>query len=121
MTKQSETHRAVEATDLEVVERAIKDHEVFQRDLFTLQRILTEVGKLDVAGIRGTAAAEQARCDEARKQADAEQARLEQLQQDIASKQRALADVEATIKERITEGERYNSAMQNLRDLLRVA
>jgi hypothetical protein len=108
-------------TDLQAVERAIADHEVFQKDLFVLKRVLTEIGPLDVAAIRRGAEAEQARLADATKQADAAEERLTQLQKRTDDKQRELAEVEATIKERISEGERYNSAMQNLRNLLAAA
>jgi hypothetical protein len=121
MIKQTEPHRAVVETDLQVVEQAIKDHELFQRHLFTLQRVLVEVGPLDVAAIRRGAEAERARLNEVSKQADAAQEQLDRLQKDIVAKQRELAEVEVTIKERIKEGERYNSACQNLRALLAAA
>ena len=120
MIKQTEP-RVVTETDLQIVERAIVDHEKFQTHLFVLQRIIKEIGQLDVPGIRRGAEAEQARLVEATKQADAAQDRLTDLQKQIAAKQRELAEVEATIKDRIKEGERYNAAMQNLRNLLAAA
>jgi hypothetical protein len=121
MSKQTEPHRAVTETDLQVVERAIADHEVLQKDLFVIKRILTEVGKLDVAGIRRGYEAEQARLAEVSKQADAAQEQLNQLQKQIEGKHRELREVEVTIQERIKEGERYNSACQNLRNMLAAA
>jgi len=47
MIKQTDTHRAVTETDLQIVERAISNHEVFQKDLFVLRQVLREVGNLD--------------------------------------------------------------------------
>ena len=121
MAKQTEPHRAVTETNLQIVERAIKDHEVFQKNLFVLQRILTEVGPLDVAGIRRGAEAERARLDEATKRADAAQDRLDQLEKQIADKQRELREAEATFQEKIRETERMTATCQNLRNLLAAA
>jgi hypothetical protein len=96
-------------------------HAVFQKDLFVLQRILTEVGRLDVASVRRGVEAEQARLDDVRKRADTAQAALTQLQQDITSKQRELASVEATIQQRTVELNQLNEGYLNLRNLLAAA
>jgi hypothetical protein len=108
-------------SDLQIVERAIADHEVFQKDLFVLQRVLKEIGKLDVASVRRGFEAEQARVTDMSKQADAAQEQLGQLEKQIEGKRRELAAVEVTIKERIGEAERFNASLQNLRNLLAAA
>jgi hypothetical protein len=45
--QQADARRAVTETDLQLVDRTIADHEVFQKDLFVLRRVLTEIGNLD--------------------------------------------------------------------------
>jgi hypothetical protein len=102
--------REVTNKDLEVVDKAIADHAVFQKDLFVLQRILTEIGKLDVASVRRGVEAEQARLDDVRKQADAAHGDLTQLQKQIEDKRRELASVEATIAERTIAANQLNES-----------
>ena len=121
MSKQSDTHRAVEETDLQLVDRAIADHEVFQKDLYVLRRVLTEIGKLDIASVRRGVQAEQDRLDEVRKQADAAQQQLDQLSNHIKDKQREVAEVESTIKERTVELNQLHEGYHNLRNLLAAA
>ena len=103
MAKQADAHRAPNESDLQIVERAIADHEVFQRNLFTLKRILTELGPLDIPNARANVEAEQARLDEVRKQTDAAQQQLSDLEKQIADKRRELAETEATIKDKMRE------------------
>ena len=119
--KEADPGRAVTETDLQVAERAIADHEVFQKDLFVLHRILTEVGRLDLPGIRRGVEAERQRLEEARKQADAVQQQVDQLQQQIKDKRRELASVEATIKERNVELNQLHEGYHNLRAILEAA
>ena len=121
MVKQTDTHRAVEETDLQLVEKAIADHEVFQRNLFTLKRILTELGPLDVGNARRNVEAEQGRLDDVRKQTDAAQEKLSDLERQIADKKRGLAETEATIKDKMREYEAFYASCENLRNLLRAA
>src|SRR5262249_40469814 len=121
MAKQADAHRAVTETDLQIVERAIADHEKFQANLFTLQRVLTELGPLDVANARRNVEHEQSRLDDVRKQADAAQDVLTQLEKQIADKKRELAETEVTIKDKIREAELFNERCQNLRALLAAA
>jgi peptidoglycan hydrolase CwlO-like protein len=121
MSKQSDTHRAVEETDLQLVDRAIADHEVFQKDLYVLRRVLTEIGKLDIASVRRGVQAEQDRLDEVRKQADAAQQQLDQLSNHIKDKQREVAEVESTIKERTVELNQLHEGYHNLRRMLEAA
>jgi len=121
MAEQSDAHRAVTETDLQIVEHAIADHEVFQRNLFTLKRILTELGPLDVGNARANVEHEQGRLDEVRKQTDAAQEKLNDLEKQIADKKRELAETEATIKDKMREYEAFYASCENLRNLLRAA
>jgi hypothetical protein len=102
MSKQSEARalRDVTNEDVATVERAIAEHATFQTFLFTLQRLLTEVGRLDMPSIKRGIQGEQARMDDVRKQADAAQDALTQQQKQIKDKQHELANVEATIQQR---------------------
>ena len=122
MSKQeADARRDVTSEDLQIVDRAIADHEKFQTKLYTLRRILGEIGKLDIGSVRRGIEGEQSRLDEVRKQADAAQAALTQLQQDITSKQRELASVEATIQQRTVELNQLNEGYLHLRNLLAAA
>jgi hypothetical protein len=63
--------REITNHDLELVDRALRSHEVFQKDLYTLRIMLKELGKLNVFEIKRGVAAEEARLEETRKRADA--------------------------------------------------
>jgi peptidoglycan hydrolase CwlO-like protein len=124
MTKQqADPRRDVTATDLEVIDKAIADHEKFQTTLYTLRKILTEVGKVDAkrADLSRGVEAEQARLDDVRLKANAAQEQLDKLQNDIASKQRELAAVEATIQERTIASNQLNEGYLRLRAILEAA
>jgi hypothetical protein len=62
--QQVEARRAVTETDLQLVDKAIADHETFQKDLYVLRRVLGEVGNLDQAyrGMKEGIAQVQADC-----------------------------------------------------------
>jgi chromosome segregation ATPase len=45
----TEARRDVTDKDLELVDKAIADHEPFLKDLYVLRRVLTEVGRLEQA------------------------------------------------------------------------
>jgi len=121
MAKQTDPHRAVEQTDLQIVERAIADHEKFQANLFTLQRILKEIGVLDIAVVRRDYGAERGRRDAMREQAETAQQQLRALEKQIADKRRELVETEATIKDKIREAQLFDASCENLRNLLRAA
>jgi peptidoglycan hydrolase CwlO-like protein len=122
MSKQeADARRDVTSEDLQIVDRAIADRENFQTNLYTLRRILGEIGKLDIGSVRRGIQAEQDRLDEVRKQADIAQQQLDKLQNDIASKQRELANVEATIQERNVVLNQLNEGYNNLRRMLEAA
>ena len=121
MAKQTDTHRAPNESDLEIVARAIANHEVFQKDLFVLQRVLTELGPLDVANARRNVEAERVRLEGVRREADVAQQQLDQLQKQIADKKRELVETEATIKDKIREIQAFDASCENLRNLLRAA
>jgi peptidoglycan hydrolase CwlO-like protein len=120
--KETDAHtREVTNEDVAIVERAIAEHATFQTFLFTLQRLLIEVGRLDMPSIKRGIQAEQARMDDVRKQADAAQQHLTQLDNQIKDKQRELVEVEMTIKERNGELNRLHEGYHNLRNLLAAA
>jgi chromosome segregation ATPase len=113
--------REVTDKDLEVIDKTISSHEAFQTQLVVLRRVLGEIGKLDIAGIRRGVAAEQSRLDDVRQQADAAQADLTELQRQIESKQRELVAVEATIQERTIAANQLNESYLSLRNMLEAA
>ena len=117
----NDTPRAVVESDLQIVQRAIANHETFQKDLFVLQRILTELGPLDVPNARANVEHEQGRLDEVRKQVDTVQEQLTQLEKQLADKKRELVETEVIIKDKIREAELFNQSCENLRNLLRAA
>jgi hypothetical protein len=74
MSKQeAASRRDITAADLEVIDRAIADHEKLQVNLYTLRRILGEVGKVDAkrADLNRGVEAEQQQLDDLRKQSAA--------------------------------------------------
>src|SRR5262249_41956627 len=101
--------------------RAIANHETFQKDLFVLQRVLTELGPLDIGNARRNVEHEQGRLDEVRKQTDAAQEKLSDLERQIADKKRELAETEVTIKDKMREYEAFYASCENLRNLLAAA
>ena len=101
--------------------RAIANHEVFQKDLFVLQRVLTELGPLDVANARRNIEHERVRLEGVRREADIAQEKLSELEQQIAAKRRELVETEATIKDKIREAQLFDASCENLRNLLRAA
>ena len=121
MAKQADAHRSVTETDLQIVEGAIANHETFQKDLFVLQRVLTELGPLDIANARRNVEAERVRLEGVRREADIAQQQLDQLQKQIADKKRELSETEATIKDKIHEHQLFDASCQNLRNLLAAA
>jgi chromosome segregation ATPase len=115
--------RGVTDKDLEVIDKAIADHSELQTHLYTLRRILGEIGKVDAkrADLNRGVEAEQSRLDEVRKQVDAAHEQLTQVQKQIESKQRELAAVEATIKERTIAANQLNEGYLRLRAILEAA
>jgi chromosome segregation ATPase len=118
MSKQpTEARREVGNTDLEIVDRAIADHETFQTRLYTLRRVLSEVGKLDeqyrglkqaieqvqAEGANIARQLEQAKADLATAQREAVEKRQElaMLTAEVAEKERTLSAYSAQI-DRIT-------------------
>ena len=122
MSKQeADARRDVTSEDLQIVDRAIADRENFQTNLYTLRRILGEIGKLDIGSVRRGIEAEQARLDDVRLKADTAQQQLTQVQKQIEDKRRELASVEATIQERTIAANQLNESYLNLRNILAAA
>jgi septal ring factor EnvC (AmiA/AmiB activator) len=91
--------REVGNRDLEIVDKAINDHETFQKDLFVLRRVLSEVGNLDQQ-YRGTKQSiEQVQAEGARTSAQLEQVRadLATVQKELVEKQKAVAELDREI------------------------
>jgi predicted nucleic acid-binding Zn-ribbon protein len=122
MSKESAS-RQVTNEDVALLDKAIADHELLQKNLYVLRRMLGEVGKVDAkrADLNRGVEAEQQRLDDVRKQADAAQERLTGLGKQIEAKQRELAAVETTIAERTTAANQLNESYLNLRNILAAA
>ena len=100
--KEGDVRRAVTETDLQIVDRAIADHETFQKDLYVLRRVLSEVGNLDQQ-YRGTKQSiEQVQAEGARTSAQLEQVRadLATVQKELVEKQKAVAELDREIAEK---------------------
>jgi hypothetical protein len=113
--------RDVTNEDLAIVDKAIANHEAVATHLYTLRRVLGEIGKLDFPALRSNQQAHQARLDEIRQKGDAAQAALDEVQRQIVNKQRELAAVEETIKERTIVAGQLNEAVLGLRNMLAAA
>jgi chromosome segregation ATPase len=102
MIKQSDSRRAVTETDLQLVDKAIADHETFQKDLFVLRRILGEVSNLDQAYRGLKQGIEQVQAEGARTGAQLEQVRtdLAKVQQELVEKRKAVAELDREIAEK---------------------
>ena len=107
--------------DLEILDRAIGSVEGHQRHLYTLKKILGEIGRLDFPALKSNQEAQQARLDDVRKAADVVQASLDEVQRKIDEKKRELAGIEATITERTIVAGQLNEAILNLRNMLAAA
>jgi chromosome segregation ATPase len=97
--KEGDARRAVTETDLQVVDRAIADHETFQKDLYVLRRMLSEVGNLDQAyrGGRQAIEAVQAEGANASHQFEQVKADLAKVQQEVGAKRQELAELDREI------------------------
>jgi hypothetical protein len=113
--------REIVNEDLAAVDRVISSAESYQRELYTLRRVLGELGKLDIGGIKRGVEAEKARLEEARQKADTAQSNLDELNKQIQVKQRELAGVERTIEERTLVSTQLNEGILGLRSMLAAA
>jgi septal ring factor EnvC (AmiA/AmiB activator) len=100
--KEGDVRRAVTETDLQIVDRAIADHETFQKDLYVLRRVLSEVGNLDQQYRGGKQAIEQVQAEGARTSAQLEQVKadLAKVQQELVEKRKELATLTAEVAEK---------------------
>jgi hypothetical protein len=121
MPAEKNVSREVTNKDLEVIDKAIADHEKFQTELYALRRVLGEIGKLDIASIRRGVEAEQSRLDDVRQRADAAQQQLSQLEKQIEGKQRELIAAETLTQERALVANQLNEAILRMRNLLEAA
>jgi hypothetical protein len=121
MSAEKSTSRAVTPTDLEVIDKAIADHEKLQTTLYILRRVLGEIGKLDIASVRRGVEAEQQQLDDLHKQSAAAHQQVKDVEQQLAAKQRELAAVEATIEQRTVVANQLNEAILRMRNLLEAA
>jgi hypothetical protein len=117
MTKQqADARRAVTETDLQLVDRAIADHERFQKDLYVLRRVLSEVGNLDQQYRGGKQAIEQVQAEGARTSAQLEQvkAELAAVQQQAVEKRQELAALTADVQEKQRTLEAYSAQIDRI-------
>ena len=102
MTKQeAASRRAVTETDLQLVDRAIADHATFQKDLFVLRRVLSEIGDLDAkyAGMKQGIEAVQAEGGRTNAQLEQVRADFAKDQQELVERRKELAALTAEVQE----------------------
>ena len=99
--QQTETHRAVTETDLQLVERAISNHEVFQKDLFVVRRVLGEVGNLDhrYRGLKEGIAVVEEQGRRVNAELEAARAELAKVQQEVVEGRKELTALTAEVEE----------------------
>jgi len=99
--KETEAHRAVTASDLEIVDKAIADHETFQKDLYVLRRVLGEVGNLDqqYRGLKEGIEHLQEQGRQLNSHNDAARAELAKVQQDVVEGRKEVAALTAQAEE----------------------
>ena len=114
--KETDVRREVTATDLEKVDKAIADHETFQKDLYVLRRMLSEVGNLDQQYRGGKQAIEQVQAEGTRSSAQVEQIRadLAKVQQELVEKRKELASLTAAAAEKQRELSAYSEAIDRI-------
>jgi chromosome segregation ATPase len=100
--RETDAHRAVTESDLQIVDRAINDHATFQKDLFVLRRVLGEVGDLDAryAGMKQGIEAVQAEGARISSELEHAKAQLAEVQQQTIEKRKELADLTAEAQEK---------------------
>jgi chromosome segregation ATPase len=114
-------NRDITNDDLVNVDQAIGSLETYQRHLYVLRRVLGELGKLNISGIKQGVEAEKARLAEANQRANAAQSDLDKLLAEIEGKKRELAGVEATIAEKELRSAQLSDGITGLRNMLAAA
>jgi chromosome segregation ATPase len=94
--------REVGNKDLEIVDKAINDHEVFQKDLYVLRRVLSEVGNLDqqYRGLKEAVEAVQSEATRTSAQLEQVRAELATVQVEVVEKRKELATLSAEVAEK---------------------
>jgi len=109
--------REVTDKDLEVIDKAIADHETRQTHLYTLRRILGEIGKLDTAIAHTRQSLESIEKSRAEANAELENARAElsaTQTQHVKLKQENVA-LDTQLKDKLAELQRYGEAMDRIK------
>jgi chromosome segregation ATPase len=112
--------REVTNKDLEIIDKAIADHEVFQKDLFVLRRILGEIGKLDTAIAqtrRGLQTTEKSR-DELNAQVEVARAELATVQKQQQGVRNEIATLDSQIKAKQIEFNQLCDAVDRIKQNL---
>ena len=117
MSKQpTDARREVGNTDLEIVDKAIADHETLQKDLYVLRRILGEIGKLDqlYRGLKEGIAVVQAESARAVSELEAAKAELAKVKQQVVETKQELATLTAEAEEKRRELSAYSEAIDRI-------
>ena len=117
MSKQpSDTHRAVSETDLQAVEGAIAYSETLLRNLYTLRRVLGEVGSLDqrLHGLKEGVAAVERQGEQVNAELEAAKTRLAKVQYEEVEKRKVVAELTREIEEKQRELSAYSTAIDKI-------
>jgi chromosome segregation ATPase len=100
--QQADARRAVTETDLQLVDKAIADHETFQKDLYVLRRVLSDVGNLDqqYRSLKEGIAAVQAEGARISSELEAVKTRLATVQREESEKRKVVAELDREIAEK---------------------
>jgi chromosome segregation ATPase len=120
MPKQSDAldarRREVGNKDLEIVDAAINSHETLQRNLYTLRRILGEIGKLEeqYRGARQGVEAVQAEGARISSELEAAKTRLATVQHEESEKRKVVAELAAETAQKEQELRAYSEAIERI-------
>jgi len=112
----SDTHRAVSETDLQAVEGAIAYSETLLRNLYTLRRVLGEVGSLDqrLHGLKEGVAAVERQGEQVNAELEAAKTRLAKVQYEEVEKRKVVAELTREIEEKQRELSAYSTAIDKI-------
>src|SRR5215472_7932248 len=116
MAKQPDTHRAVTESDLQVVEGAIAYSETLLRHLYTLRRVLGEVGSLDqrLHGLKEGIAVVERQGEQVNAELEAANTRLATVQREEVEARQRVATLTAAAAEKERELSAYSTAIDKI-------
>jgi chromosome segregation ATPase len=113
---ETDSRRAVTASDLEVIDQAISAHEGLGRFLYTTRRVLTEVGKLEVhyRGLREAISVVEREGEQINAHLEAAKTALATVQQELVERRKEVAVLDREIKEKAQTIDSYARQVEQI-------